>query len=178
MSQSRTLLCMSDASSSLGAQAGERELLTGYLGWYRAVVERKVADLSLEDASRVMTPGGLSPLGVVKHLGYVERSWFSVRFAAEEDKVHWPDDDLDPDWDFRIETSDTVASVLELYREAVRSSQRIADDASLDAVSASESPHYGYVSLRWILVHMLEETARHAGHLDLMREQIDGRVGD
>jgi hypothetical protein len=169
---------MSDASSSLGAQAAEREMLTGTLDWYRAVVERKVADLSLDDATRIMTPSGLSPLGIVKHLAYVERSWFSVRFAAEEDKVHWPDDDVDPDWDFRIETSETVASVLELYHAAVRSSRRIADGGSLDDMSASESPHYGYVSLRWILVHMLAETARHAGHLDLMREQIDGRTGD
>jgi hypothetical protein len=137
-----------------------------------------VADLSLEDASRIMTPSGLSPLGIVKHLAYVERSWFRARFAAEEDKSQWPDDELNPDWDFHIEASDTVASVLELYREAVRSSRRITDGASLDDVSASESPHYGYVSLRWILVHMIEETARHAGHLDLMREQIDDRVGD
>jgi hypothetical protein len=169
---------MSDASSALGAHAAEREMLTGTLDWYRAVVERKVADLSLDDATRIMTPSGLSPLGIVKHLAYVERSWFRVRFAAEEDKVHWPDDDVDPGWDFRIEASDTVSSVLELYHEAVRSSRRIAESGSLDDMSASESPHYGYVSLRWILVHMLEETARHAGHLDLMREQIDGRTGD
>jgi hypothetical protein len=169
---------MSDASSALGGRAAEREMLTGALDWYRAVVERKVADLSLEDATRIMTTSGLSPLGIVKHLTYVERSWFRVRFAAEEDKVHWPDDELDRDWDFRIETSDTVASVLDLYDEAARSSRRIADGASLDDVSASESPHYGYVSLRWILVHMLEETARHAGHLDVMREQIDGRTAD
>jgi Protein of unknown function (DUF664) len=169
---------MSDASSALGGRAAEREMLTGALDWYRAVVEHKVADLSLDDATRIMTPSGLSPLGIVKHLAYVERSWFRVRFAAEEDKVHWPDDDVDPDWDFRIEASDTVRSVLELYHEAVRSSRRIADGGSLDEMSTSESPHYGYVSLRWVLVHMLEETARHAGHLDLMREQIDGRTGD
>ena len=57
-------------------------------------------------------------------------------------------------------------------------SRRIADSSPLDELSKSESPHYGTVSLRWILVHMLEETARHAGHLDIMREQIDGKTGD
>jgi uncharacterized damage-inducible protein DinB len=169
---------MTDSSTALGAQAGERELLAGFLDWYRAVVERKVAGLSLDDASRIMTRSGLSPLGVVKHLAYVERSWFMVRFAAEEDKVHWTDEDPESDWDFRIEEADTVTSVLEFYRESARASRRITDAASLDDVSASDSPHYGHVSLRWIVVHMIEETARHTGHLDLMREQIDGRTGD
>jgi hypothetical protein len=149
----------------------ERELLNGFLDWYRAVVENKVRDLSIEDASRIMTPTGLSPLGIVKHLAFVERGWFKARFAAEEQKV-------DPDTVFRIEPGDSVASVLAFYRGSVTESRRIAAGASLDAISKSESPTYGYVSMRWILVHMLEETARHAGHLDLMREQIDGKTGD
>jgi Protein of unknown function (DUF664) len=154
----------------------ERELLTGFLDWYRAVVERKVADLSLEDATRIMTPSGLSPLGIVKHLGDVERRWFRLRFAGEDVAVRRSDDD--PGADFRIEPGDTVASVLVSYRDAVADAQRITAGASLDDLSKSESPHYGRVSLRWILVHMIEETARHAGHLDLMREQIDGTTGD
>jgi uncharacterized damage-inducible protein DinB len=158
-------------SSALGGQTGEREMLTGFLDWYRAVVKRKVADLSLQDASRIMTPTGLSPLGIVKHLAYAERGWFKARFAAEEEKV-------DPDAVFRIEPGDTVASVLAFYRDSVTESRRIAAGASLEAISKSESPTYGFVSMRWILVHMLEETARHAGHLDLMREQIDGKTGD
>jgi uncharacterized damage-inducible protein DinB len=159
--------------STLGTHAGERELLTGFLDWYRAVVEHKVSDLSLEDASRIMTPTGLSPLGIVKHLGDVERRWFQLRFAGEDVAIL-----RDDDADFRIDTDDTVASILEFYRAAARESRRITEGASLDDVSESESPHYGYVSLRWILVHMIEETARHAGHLDLMREQIDGKTGD
>jgi hypothetical protein len=167
---------VSDSSSALGGQATERELLTGYLDWYRAVVEAKVADLLLEDASRIMTPTGLSPLGIVKHLAFVERSWFKVRFAAVEAKPGWTDDD--PDADFRIEPGEGVAAVVDFYRESTDASRRIAADAPLDQLSASPSPHYGHVSLRWILVHMLEETARHAGHLDIMREQIDGRTGD
>lgn len=154
----------------------ERELLNGFLDWYRAVVERKVADLSLEDATRIMTPTGMSPLGIVKHLGDVERRWFRLRFAGEDVAILRADDD--PNADFRIEPGDTVASVVDFYREAADDSRRITAQASLDDVSATESPHYGHVSLRWILVHMIEETARHAGHLDLMREQIDGKTGD
>ncbi len=168
---------MTESSSPLGGQAREVDLLNGFLDWYRAVVENKVADLSLEDASRVMTPTGLSPLGIVKHLAYVEKSWFKARFAAEEEKVS-ADGDGDADADFRIEPDETVASVIDFYRESADASRRIAAGAALDELSKSTSPHYGVVSLRWILVHMLEETARHAGHLDLMREQIDGKTGD
>jgi uncharacterized damage-inducible protein DinB len=160
----------------LGGQAHEPELLTGFLDWYRAVVENKVADLSLEDATGIMTPTGLSPLGVVKHLAGVEQSWFRQRFAGEE--VALPGDD-DADAAFRIEPGETVASVLAFYRESVQQSRRIVSNSSLDDLSAGDSHDlYGRVSLRWILVHMIEETARHAGHLDLMREQIDGATGD
>jgi uncharacterized damage-inducible protein DinB len=167
---------MAVSSSSLGAQAGERELLNGFLDWYRAVVQNKVRGLSYEDATRTMTPTGLSSLGIVKHLAFVEQSWFKVRFAAEADKVPWAADDSDAD--FRIEPGDTIASIIDFYREEVADSRRVTAGAPLDETSKSESPHYGHVSLRWILVHMIEETARHAGHLDLMREQIDGKTGD
>jgi Protein of unknown function (DUF664) len=162
--------------SELGAQADERELLTGFLDWYRAVVENKVTDLSYDDASRVMTPTGMSPLGIVKHLGDVERRWFRLRFAGEEVATLRTEDV--PDADFRVEPGDTVASVLDFYRRAAADARRITEGASLDAMSASASPHYGRVSLRWIIVHMIEETARHAGHLDILREQIDGKTGD
>jgi hypothetical protein len=163
-------------ASDLGGQADERELLTGFLDWYRGVGEHKVEGLSLDDATRVMTPSGLSPLGIVKHLGWVEQSWFRRRFAGEDLAIPWTDDD--PDADFRIEPGETVESVVTFYRESIEHARRVTTRASLDDVSASASPHYGFVSLRWILVHMLEETARHAGHLDLMREEIDGRTGD
>ena len=167
---------MADSSSDLGGQANERDLLTGYLDWYRSVVEGKVADLSLQDASRIMTPTGLSPFGIVKHLSDVAQSWFRERFAGEEIHTAWSDDD--PLAVFRIEPGETVASTVEFYRESTDHSRRVVAAASLDDASVGESPFYGQVSLRWILVHMLEETARHAGHLDLMREQIDGRTGD
>jgi hypothetical protein len=165
-----------DPSSHLGGRAAERELLTGFLDWYRAVVENKVTGLSLEDASRVLTPTGLCPLGIVKHLGDVEQSWFRERFAGEATDTPWNEED--PFAVFRVEPQDSVASILAFYRTSTTHSRRIVDGASLDDLSVGESPVYGRVSLRWILVHMIEETARHAGHLDLMREQIDGQTGD
>ncbi len=167
---------MTEASSALGGREREPELLNGFLDWYRAIVENKVADLSLDDASRVMTPTGLSALGVVKHLGDVEQSWFRERFAGES--IDTGASDEDPDVLFRIEPGETVASVVAFYRESTAHSRRIVAASSLDDLSQNASPFYGRVSLRWIVVHLLEETARHAGHLDLMREQIDGRTGD
>jgi hypothetical protein len=162
---------------NLGVRQGERETLEGFLDWYRAVVERKVDGLTLSDARLVMTPTGMSALGIVKHLGWVERGWFRETFAGED--VDEIDVDGDNSVEFAIGNDDTVESVIAFYRAEVEHSRRVFRDApSLDALSARETSYREQVSLRWIMVHMLEETARHAGHLDLMRERIDGQVGD
>jgi uncharacterized damage-inducible protein DinB len=161
----------------LGVRRGESETLGGFLDWYRAVVERKVDGLSLEDATRVMTPTGMSALGILKHLGWVERGWFRETFAGED--VEAIDLDGDNSAEFAISSDDTVESVIAFYRAEVEEARRVVRESrSLDAISARETNYREHVSLRWIMVHMLEETARHAGHLDLMREEIDGQVGD
>ena len=136
-------------SGQLGGIGSEREVLTGFLDWYRGVVIAKVDDLPLGDAIATATPSGLSPLGIVKHLASVERTWFRWRFAGEDVAV--ADDAATT---FGIDPRDSVAA------------------------SARSAPLYGNVSLRWTLVHLIEETARHAGHLDIIRERIDGRTGD
>jgi uncharacterized damage-inducible protein DinB len=158
----------------LGGRAEEPALLAGFLDWYRSVVVHKVQGLSLEDAARVMTPTGMSPLGIVAHLAAVEVGWFAETFAGEV---------VDPDWEdhgeFRLRATDSVDSIVAEYEAACERSRSIVDKAaSLDQLSAVADPYRGRVSLRWIFVHMLEETARHAGHLDIMREQIDGATGD
>ena len=158
----------------LGARSEERELLVGFLDWYREVVERKVQGLSTEDASKVMTATGLSPLGVVAHLASVEVGWFAETFAGEP---------VDPTWEehgsFRLTADDTTDSIIEEYRRACDRSRSIVNGApSLDALAVTSEEIWGRVSLRWMLVHMIEETARHAGHLDIMCEAIDGRTGD
>lgn len=162
------------ASDHLGGRAGERSLLVGFLDWYRAVVERKLEGLALDDAARARTPSGLSVLSIVAHLAAVEVGWFVETFAGR---------DVDPRWDdygsFRVRPDDTVESVLACYRDACGRAREIVTAArSLDDLSERSNEVRGNVSLRWILVHMIEETARHAGHLDLMREEIDGRTGD
>ena len=164
---------MSDGG--LGGQSGERELLAGFLDWYRSVIERKAEGLTLHQASEPMTPSGLSVLGIVKHLAWVERLWLQWRFAGDNASL---DPARDNSVTFRLDATDTIESVLAEYRRQIERGRAIAAQASLDDVSAREHDLFGHVSLRWVLVHLLEETARHAGHLDLMRERIDGRTGD
>jgi hypothetical protein len=162
---------------TLGVRQNEGETLSGFLDWYRSVVERKVEGLTLDQASKVMTPTGMSPLGVVKHLGWAERGWFCDIFVGEDvEALDW---DGDNSAEFVIGPEETTESVVAFYRAGVERARCIvADAASLDALSTKATGFGEHVSLRWILVHMLEETARHAGHLDLMRETIDGRTGD
>jgi hypothetical protein len=157
----------------LGGRLEERELLVGFNDWYRGVIVTKVKGLSFEDATRVMTPTGLSPLGIVGHLAACELGWFVETFRGEL---------VDPLWDdygeFKVRGDDTVESVLALYAEACeRARVVVMHTDSLDELSAEPHRVWGNVTLRWVLLHMLEETARHAGHLDLMREEIDGKTG-
>jgi len=160
----------------LGARRDERQTLEGALDWYRAIVEKKVEGLNLEQSKKIMTPTGLSLLGVIKHLGWVERGWFREIFAGED--VLSIDSEDDNSAEFEVDANDTVESVLNFYRDEVAHSRQITSGSSLDHLSAEQTGLRGHVSLRWILVHMLEETARHAGHMDVMREKIDGHTGD
>jgi hypothetical protein len=158
----------------LGVRRPERDMLRGFLDWYRAVVTNKLVGLSLEQASQVMTPTGLSPLGILKHLASSEAGWLRGCFAGQP----VPAEVAGPQ-SFRVAPHDTIDSVVAVYRDECTHSCQIADAAtSLDQLSARPADPHGHVSLRWILIHLLEETARHAGHLDLMRETLDGRTGD
>ena len=155
----------------------EKETLEGFLDYYRAVIVRKMAGLSLEDASRPLVSSGTSLLGVVKHLGYVERGWFQSGIEGKTFDVPWTDED--PDADFRIDPGETIEGIVAWYDEQCALARRIVAAApGLDVLEARIREGRPRRSLRWILVHMIEETARHAGHMDIIREQIDGAVGD
>jgi hypothetical protein len=167
----------SDLSDFLGSRGAEREMLGGFLDWYHAVVVNKLAGLTDDQAAAVATPSGLSPLGIVKHLTVVERDWFRFQFAGEDIDLPNVGDDNAPTFD--VSPADTVADVVAEYQtENERAGRIVADAPSLDALSARDTGMRGHVSLRWVLVHMIEETARHGGHLDILREAIDGRTGD
>lgn len=160
--------------------AGERETLEGFLDYYRETVLWKVSGMSEEELRRVIVPSGWSPLGMVKHLAYVERNWFRTRLAGEPDlPVPWTDED--PDADFRVGPDETTDQILTFYRDECDRSRSIASSASLEDLVAewpADRPPEKRPTLRWVYVHMIEETARHAGHLDVVRELIDGATGD
>jgi uncharacterized damage-inducible protein DinB len=152
----------------------EREMLMDFLRFYRTVVVRKVEGLPRELAIQPAAPSILSALGTVKHLAWVERGWSRRTVLGEEYPVPWTDED--PDADLRIEDDETVDSLLAFYRAECDAANAIWAERALDDSFAHRS--LGRVSLRWIIVHMIEETARHAGHLDLIVERLDGRTGD
>jgi len=151
----------------------ERTILESMLDFHRATVLTKVAGLSDEQAfAPAVTPSTLTPATVVKHLAGTERFWFSIDFAALDVPWPWTDDDLHGGW--RVEPGDSLAAIVEDYEgECERSRQAIAG-AGLDDLARGEDMEF---NLRYALVHMIQETARHCGHLDLLREATDGVVG-
>jgi uncharacterized damage-inducible protein DinB len=151
----------------------ERTTLTGFLQRQRDLVAWKVRDASDETLRSVRTDSGLGLHGIVRHLENVERSWFREVFAGETDLAYdWTDEDRDAE--FKPGDEIGMADLLRAYaEETARCDAVIAAAPSLDAVSATRE-----FSLRWIIVHMIEETGRHLGHIDLLREQADGEVGE
>lgn len=118
------------------------------------------------------TPCLLTPAGVVKHLTGTERFWFSLDFAGADVPWPWPDDD--PHGNFRLAADDTLARTVAHYLAECEQSRRAVQDADLD--DPARGPGMTF-NLRHALAHMVEETARHCGHLDLLRERIDGQTG-
>lgn len=159
-------------------QAGERETLNGFLDYHRATILKKVQGVNEEKGSKPsMPPSTLNLIGLVKHLAVNEIWWFQDRFAGLNPQG-LPDADNDPEADFRVEPDETLEGFIAYYKEACEESRRIVANASLDDLSAATLRDGTKVTLRWIILHMLEETARHNGHADFLREGIDGVTGE
>jgi hypothetical protein len=154
-------------------QGPERAMLESMLDFYRATVVNKVAGLTDSQACTAMvTPSTLTPITVVKHLAGTERFWFSIDFADLDVPWPWTDEDLHSN--FRIEPGDTLAAVVADYVEECARSRRAVSDADLDDRARGDDMEF---TLRYAMIHMIQETARHCGHLDLLREAADGAVG-
>jgi uncharacterized damage-inducible protein DinB len=153
----------------------EKAMLSAFLDRYRETMLWKIEGLTTEQASARLVPSASTLLGIVKHLAYVERGWFPIYFAGEPPSYPWPEDEPDQDIDFRVTETDTIESVSVLYQQEIARSRAIVASASLDDLSREQER--GPRSLRWIMVHMIEETARHAGHADILRELTDGAIG-
>jgi hypothetical protein len=139
---------------------------------YRDIIVSKLTGVAAEAARRRLVPSATTLAGVIRHLASVEREWFGSvldQRPASEVGVRVADDG------WGVDSSDDVEGLIVDYQRACAQSRRVASRFTLDATVPM--PRLGRVSLRWIYVHMIEETARHAGHMDILREQTDGATG-
>jgi uncharacterized damage-inducible protein DinB len=151
----------------------EKEMLQVSLDRHRDVVVWKIEGLDDEQVRRQLVPSGTSMLGLVQHLAVVEYGWFGLQFEREHESL--PFDDDDEDADFRVGAGETTEEVLALYERARTFADKTISELDLDATGAGWANRE--LSLRWVLIHMVEETARHAGHMDILRELVDGAAG-
>ncbi|MET7656639.1 MULTISPECIES: DinB family protein [unclassified Streptomyces] len=155
----------------------ERTQLTTFLDYARDTARAKCEDLTDADARKAPLPGSplMTPSGLVNHLRWVEYYWFRVVFLGEEDEGPWTDED--PDREMRIAVDLPLAQVLDEYAEHAALHRELVAGQDLDTQAQRTAGDGRHVDLRWILLHLIEETARHNGHLDILRELIDGRTG-
>jgi hypothetical protein len=146
---------------------GERATLLTMLQYQRESFVRKVSGVDDEAARRSLVPSGTTLRWLTRHLARAEAIWVLGRFVGTDTGV--PDDDVD--------ASDTTASAIAAYRATWTVIDPIIGEADLDATCARMDPGDAQVNLRWILVHLVQETARHAGHADILRELVDGQTG-
>jgi hypothetical protein len=153
---------------------GEKESLHVSLDRHRDVILWKLEGLDEGQVRRPMTPSGTSLLGLVKHLAAVEYGWFCETFGRETEPM--PFDEDDETADLRAEPDETTAEIVAFYGRARAAADQVINDVAIEDVGTA---WFGdTVSMRWVLIHMIEETARHAGHMDIVRELIDGTTGD
>ncbi len=158
----------------------ELTTLSQYLDFQRATIVSKTEGMSREQLRQQDRPSTLTLGGLLYHLALVEESWLEVRFAGLPDREPWAgiDWDADPNWEFRTAADLDGDQLRARYHEACERGRRVVADASgADQLSVRPMRSGAQFSLRWVLLHLIEETARHAGHADLIREAIDGAVG-
>jgi uncharacterized damage-inducible protein DinB len=158
--------------------ADERPTLIEYLRAYRLTLEMKCADLDADQmAARSVPPSDMSLLGLIRHMAGVERHWFRRVMAAEEaPHLFWSDSSGTNAWNGAVPQTDVVEEAWTAWRAEVANSERFVGETS-DLGIRGLSPDGRRPQLREVMIHMIEEYARHCGHADLLREGIDGRVG-
>ncbi|MFE9259067.1 DinB family protein [Streptomyces sp. NPDC006879] len=152
-------------------------MLEGWLEFHRSTLAAKCEGLDEEQLRRAaVPPSTLTLMGLVRHMAEVERYWFAEIFeGADLPELYSTEDDVDGDFHYGAE--DSYAEGVATWRSEMERARRISAGRGLDEVSASRKRQGQTFSLRWIYTHMIEEYARHNGHADLLREQIDGATG-
>jgi len=159
----------------LVAVAGEREALEGFLEYHRRVLRGKLRGLSEEDARRRLVPSLTTLLGLVSHAAAVERNWFQHYLGGRpREEITGNARGDAPSWD--VGADQTIDGVIAEFDSACMVSRQVATGFTLDQTVPQDE--LGQVSVRWIYLHMIREYARHVGHADILREQIDGTTGD
>jgi uncharacterized damage-inducible protein DinB len=165
-------------------RSGEAEMLLAFLDYHRDTFRWKCSGLTQAQLAQTHPPSTMTLGGMMKHLALNEVGWFGATLAgtpypAPFASVDW---DADPDWEWRTAADDSPAELRALYDDCVRRADEGIGAAlargGLDAESVGRSSADGAFSLRWILLHMIEEYARHNGQADLIRESVDGATGE
>ena len=151
----------------------EKAAIAEVLDTYRDIVRWKLDGVSRDDATNRFLDSDTSLLGVVKHLIYVERYWFQVVFAGDASAM--PDGRADPNFDWRIEDDESIDGILDRYTAECASSRAVLD--GLESLDTEFPRRDEMLVARDILLHVIEEIARHVGHMDIVRELIDGATG-
>lgn len=155
--------------------ADERTALNAFLDFQRATALQKMNGLSDEDLRRSVGPAGLTLLGLVKHLTLVEQWWFAINFSGSDEEQIYADEN-DDDADMKVRPDETTDQIVSAYLSACeRSRELVAAAPSLDVRVTTRRGRE--IDLRWIMLHCIEEYARHNGHADIIRELIDGATG-
>jgi uncharacterized damage-inducible protein DinB len=164
---------MSDGRTSPPKAAHERDSLEAFLDWQRDTVVVKATGLSDADAAKQLLPSVTTVSGLVRHLADVERGWFREDLDGEKNvpSRYSPED---PDGEFHVTADDSLEEIIADYRAACAESRRVAARFRLSDLCEDGDGH----TLRWIYLHMIEETARHVGHIDILRELLDGVTGE
>ncbi|MFF5109788.1 DinB family protein [Streptosporangium sp. NPDC000509] len=153
----------------------EFTMLTNWLEWHRATLAVKCAGLTDDQLRlRSVPPSAMSLLGLVRHMAHVERGWFRRVLNGEDIPKLW-DKDRDNDADFNEADTASVEDAFATWRSEIEHARVISAAKPLDAFGDRNGQDCTH---RWILVHMIEEYARHNGHADLLRERIDGATGE
>lgn len=163
-----------------GRRSDELTMLTEFLDFYRVVLLRKASGLTIEQLNTTTAASSLTLGKLIRHMTLVEDHWFDFTFAGLPGREPWASADweADRDWEMTTARGMSFADLRVDFEEACkRSRSHVGAAISLDALAAGGDAS-DRVSLRWILIHMIEEYARHCGHADFLRESIDGRTGD
>jgi hypothetical protein len=159
----------------------EITLLHGFLDYHRTVLLRKAEGITEAQARSRIDPSDLTLLGLIRHMAEVERNWFRRRFRdLDAPPLYYGDHDRDGD--FHPDDADTLDDAMAALRTEIEFAHDTTAGVALDTVAKANPPTQripGWQpNLRWILIHMIEEYARHCGHADLLRQRIDGTLGD